>query len=84
MGEELSVTACRTSCLYGVTYSRASPRLFPGVVFVSIRYRPHGLRRARGECGYSVIGKCENLPEKLADYVKNILEKLADYVKIIG
>lgn len=33
---------------------------------------------------YKIIGKCENLPEKLTDYVKNILEKLADYVKIIG
>ena len=29
------VTAWRTSCLYGVSYSRASPRLLPGVIFVS-------------------------------------------------
>ena len=28
------VTAWRTSCLYGVTYSRASPRLFLGAIFV--------------------------------------------------
>ena len=30
-----SVTAWRTACLYGVTYSRASPRLYLGVIFVS-------------------------------------------------
>ena len=30
-----SVTAWRTPCLYGVTYSLASPRLLLGIIFVS-------------------------------------------------
>ena len=30
-----SITAWRTACLYGVSYSRASPRFFLGVIFVS-------------------------------------------------
>ena len=42
------------TCLYGVTYSRASPRLFLGVIFVSIRHRPHAPRGASGEGGYPV------------------------------
>ena len=56
----MSVTACRTSCLYGVSYSRASPRLFVGVTSsVSLRtahssrcewgvdiLSPHGALRA--------------------------------------
>ena len=33
-GRTPSVTAWRTTCLYGVTYSRASPRLFLGAIFV--------------------------------------------------
>ena len=34
-GGAFHVTAWRTTCLYGVSYSRASPRLYPGVIFVS-------------------------------------------------
>ena len=34
------VTAWRTTCLYGVSYSRASPRLFVGVTS-SVSDRPH-------------------------------------------
>ena len=37
VGSGYPVTAWRTSCLYGVSYSRASPRLFLDVVFVSNR-----------------------------------------------
>ena len=55
------VTAWRTSCLYGVTYCRASPRLFLGAIFVcyirtarsprcecvgGLRLSPHGALRA--------------------------------------
>ena len=42
------VTAWRTSCLYGVTYSRASPRL-PDVAPSSVPVQSARLRRARGE-----------------------------------
>ena len=43
-----SVTAWRTSCLYGVTYSRASPRL-PDVAPSSVPVQSAHLRCASGE-----------------------------------
>ena len=47
------VTAWRTSCLYGVTYSRASPRL-PDVAPSSVPVQSAHLRCASGEGGYHV------------------------------
>ena len=40
------VTAWRTTCLYGVSDSRASPRLSDGVTSSVSDYRPHTLRGA--------------------------------------
>ena len=46
------VTAWRTTCLYGVSYSRASPRLFVGVTSsVSARTA----RSPTCECGRGVV-----------------------------
>ena len=35
------VTAWRTTCLYGVTYSRASPRLFEDAILLAFIYKTH-------------------------------------------
>ena len=47
------VTAWRTTCLYGVTYSRASPRLTDGAPS-SVSDGPHLAEVRVGECGYRV------------------------------
>ena len=53
VGRGYLVTAWRTTCLYGVTYSRASPRLPDGAPS-SVPARTAHLRCASGEGGYHV------------------------------
>ena len=58
------VTACRTTCLYGVSYSRASPRLFVGVTSsVSAQTAPpRGANLLYAQSQGGALRACPELP----------------------